>query len=330
MNNIKQIQDLAKKLLSEKKVDVVIGYEQGSLPLRSTPCFITKPEDASRLIWDATCSNNLSVYLPALFRAVRRSRNQEEKLRVGVVAKGCDSRSLVGHIKEKQVQREELYIIGVPCSGTVDLKKVNEAVGGKEVREAEIQGDSVKVKGNGFTKDLKLTEVLRECCLACQGNNPVISDVLVGSTAGEVKQKDPNAQVNAIEAMDLEEKWQDFQEEIKKCIRCYACRNACPLCYCTECFVDQSLPQWIGISDDLSDTAFFQLIRIFHTAGRCVDCGACAAACPMGVDLRKYTQKLNKDVEALFKYKIGQNVEEAPALQAFKTDDPQEFILEPE
>jgi len=326
MANVKQIQDLAAKLLSDKKVDLVIGYEQGSLPLKSTPCFITKPEDASRLIWDATCGNNLSVYLPALFRAVRRSRNKDEKLRVGIVSKGCDARSLVGHIKEKQVKREELYVIGVPCSGTVDLKKVNEAVGGKEVREAEIKGDSVHIKGNGFAKDLKLTEVLRECCLACQDNNPVLSDVLVGSKAGEVKQKDPNAQVNAIEAMDIEEKWQDFQEEIKKCIRCYACRNACPLCYCPTCFVDESGPQWVGKSIDPTDTMTFHFLRAYHCAGRCTDCGACERACPVGIPVRQFTKKLNKDAEAIFDWEAGLTLEQRPPLDVYRPDDYNDFV----
>jgi ferredoxin len=178
-------------------------------------------------------------------------------------------------------------------------------------------------------KEFKITALLRECCLACEDNNPILCATLLGDKAPAIKSKDVNAQVKSIEAMSIEKKWQDFQSEIKKCIRCYACRNACPLCYCPVCFVEQSLPRWIGITDDLSDTSYFQLIRIYHTAGRCVDCGACASACPMGVDLRKYTQKLNKDVAELFAYKIGKNVDEAPALAMFKLDDPEPFILEP-
>ena len=76
------IRETAGKLLSEKKVDLVIGYEHGTLPLRTTPCFIDKAEDAHKLVWNSSCDVNLAKY------AVGR----EEK--IAVVAKGCDARAL--------------------------------------------------------------------------------------------------------------------------------------------------------------------------------------------------------------------------------------------
>jgi len=106
--------------------------------------------------------------------------------------------------------------------------------------------------------------------------------------------------VKAFESRPSEERWAYFEKEMAKCIRCYACRQACPSCYCPECFAEQSRPQWVGIGEDASDTQVFQIMRIFHMAGRCVDCGSCVAVCPMGVDLRTFLKKLDKDAYELF------------------------------
>ena len=128
------------------------------------------------------------------------------------------------------------------------------------------------------------------------------------------------------ESWSADERWAYFTREFERCIRCYACREACPVCYCTECFVDQSQPDWFGKSDDLSDVMAFHLVRIYHVAGRCLDCGACDRACSMHIDLRTLGRKLEKDVRELFEYEPGMDVESAPLLGTFRPDDPQAFI----
>jgi len=114
-----------------------------------------------------------------------------------------------------------------------------------------------------------------------------------------------------------------------KCIRCYACRQACPSCYCKICFVEQTQPQFVGLSEDKTDTALFQMLRIFHMVGRCVDCGSCVSVCPMGVDLRTYLKKLDKDVVELFAQRAGASMDEVPPLSTYKEHDPEDFIYNP-
>jgi len=114
-----------------------------------------------------------------------------------------------------------------------------------------------------------------------------------------------------------------------KCIRCCACRNVCPSCYCRICFAEQSQPQWIGIGSDPSDTQLFQLMRMYHMVGRCVDCGSCVAVCPMGVDLRKFLKKLDKDAFELFDHRAGVSLEEPALLSTYRETDPEDFIFEP-
>jgi len=308
------IRDTAKKLFDEKRVDLIIGFEKGTLPLRSTPCFVRSSEEVEKLIWNASCENNLARYL----------RRREEK--VGIVAKGCDVRSIVSLIKEKQIPREQVFIIGVPCTGMIDRRKVEARSDGKEILEAEEKNGTLTLKGRDFNETINKEQFLHNSCKTCNHRNPVIYDVLIGDKVKENQGVNEYEEVEQFEAQTADKRWQSFTNEVSKCIRCYACRNACPLCYCRECFVDSSQLQWIGKTTDLSDTSIFHIVRAFHTAGRCVDCGACDRACPMGIDIRKLTKKIERDVKELFHYEVGVSLEDVPPLATFNPDDPQEFI----
>jgi formate dehydrogenase subunit beta len=88
-------------------------------------------------------------------------------------------------------------------------------------------------------------------------------------------------------------------------------------------------PAWIGVSTELTDSMIFHLIRIFHQAGRCVECDACVRACPMGIDLRTFTKKIASDVRELFGFTPGFDLEAPPPLITFTENDSQEFITEP-
>ncbi|MDD5775777.1 MAG: 4Fe-4S dicluster domain-containing protein, partial [Candidatus Omnitrophica bacterium] len=120
-----------------------------------------------------------------------------------------------------------------------------------------------------------------------------------------------------------------FTKEMAKCIRCAACRNVCPSCYCRICFAEQSQPQWVGISDDPSDTQMFQLMRMYHMVGRCVDCGSCISVCPMGVDLRKFLKKLDKDAFELFEHRAGASLDSPAPLSTYKENDKEDFTYNP-
>ena len=310
------IRSIARKLLQEKKVQVVIGFERGSMPLRSRPCFVRKEEDVERLVWDGFCENTLAAYLP------------KRKEKVAIVAKGCDSRAVVELIKEKQAQREQVILIGVPCRGMIDRTRVEANVAPKRILQAEEREDVLILNGSDFEQALSRSDLLHDSCKTCTHPNPVLHDVLAGQPLVE-KDGDSFSDIEAFDAMTSEERWAYVSKEVDKCIRCYACRNACPLCYCPECFVDASLPRWIGKSTDASDTMIFHLMRAYHLAGRCVSCGACERACPVGVDIRKLNRKLQKDVKALFGYEAGLSLDETSPLATFRPDDPEHFIVNP-
>jgi len=173
---------------------------------------------------------------------------------------------------------------------------------------------------------LKKGDFFPDNCKTCTHRNPVVYDILIGDKVEEQKDVDEFEKIKEFEAKPFDERWNYFTQEIKRCIRCYACRNACPLCFCKECCVDSSQPQWFGKSIELTDTQVFHVMRSFHTTGRCVDCGACMRACPMDIDLRFLNKKIEKDVRELFSFEAGTDLEEPPPLTTFKTEDPEEFI----
>lgn len=310
----KLLKEGVKRLLDGKQVELVIGYEKGTLALRTTPSFITSADDVERLVWNEFCENNLAKYLPG------------RKEKVAIVAKGCDVRSIVGLIQEGQITREQIFIIGIPCEGIIDRRKIESRLGKKEILEAACENGKILLRGEDFQEILKKDDFLYDSCKVCKYRNPIVFDLLIGDRVPESGGIDEYAEIREFEAKSADERWLHFQKEISKCIRCYACRNACPLCYCEWCLVDQSQPRWIGVTDNPSDVGIFHLFRVFHVAGRCVDCGACSRACPMNIDLRWLLKKMEKDVKELFGYEAGLSVEEVPPLATFKEEDPQDFI----
>ncbi|MFH1152571.1 MAG: 4Fe-4S dicluster domain-containing protein [Pseudomonadota bacterium] len=307
------IRDLSSALLKDGKVDMVIGFKAGTVPMATCPQVVRTPEQAQTLIWDSSCALNLANYLT----------NRKEK--IGIIAKGCDSRNIITHIIENKITREQLHIIGVPCTGMVDRAAVAASVGHEITACEEMDGTLLVTTAQGRASILK-SDVLKDNCRTCMHRNPVIYDDLAGELVTEPVLDDPFADVKAIEAMNTQEKWDMFDSLLKDCIRCYACRNACPLCYCPTCFVDESSPQWVGKGQDATDVRTFHFLRAFHCAGRCTDCGACEQACPMGIKVRHFTRKLVKDSFEIYGWEAGLTLNQRPPLDTFKPEDPDEFI----
>lgn len=278
----KQLQEIAAKLLAEKKVDRVIGYEAGYKSGVSRPAFITSPEDAKKLIMNKSCINNLTVYLPKL-----------KKQKLAVIVKGCDLKSVKELIKEKQILRENIIIIGVVCEGVS-----GRGDGGKNAKKCD-NCEDISVEGADFT---------------------------VGTykeSGNKVSYKD----VTDFEALSSAIKEEFWKKEFEKCIRCYACRNICPVCYCPDCFANRLTPEYLNKEVTPAENKVFQQIRMQHVFGRCTDCGACETACPVGIPLGLITRKLAKDAKDMFAYKSGVDMDTRPPLSTYKQDEEFEIIL---
>ncbi|MFX1282417.1 MAG: Coenzyme F420 hydrogenase/dehydrogenase, beta subunit C-terminal domain [Promethearchaeota archaeon] len=313
-----EMKQLARKLLTSKTVDKIIGYQQCSSTKETIPLIINDPTLVDNLVWNSLCDINLARYVD---RADKQSK-------IGIIAKGCVSRALIQLIYEKQINRDNIYIIGLNCGGMVDQRRIKEEVGNKEILEWEETEKEIVVKGKGFEKSFAKDEYMNYLCKVCKFPVPPIYDELIGGDKPKETINKNYEDIEEFEGKSPDEKWEYFSNELKNCIRCYACRQACPLCYCEECFCDQSQPVWFGKSTELSDTIIFHLVRSMHLTGRCVACGDCNTVCPVGIDLIPLTRKLEKIVKERFNFTVGLDLEKVPPLSDFRMDDQEEFMVE--
>jgi len=331
------IQEEARKLFDAGDIDVFIGFEQGTVPFSSRPVFITRddysadPAALEKLTWDSFGTSNLATYLLRYYanEPNRRKKREDPFPRVGIAVKGCDCRSVYNLAKERQVQRESVRLIGVPCTGMADARKIRDRCAGEIAQCSESDGSIEITTTDGESLAVKREEVLRDSCLECRFPEPQNTDVLIDGSARPAGDGGRD-RLEAFGQKSDEERWGYFSGELSKCIRCNACRQACPTCWCKECFAEQTDLKWIGAGSSLSDAMIFQITRIYHQAGRCVECDACYSACPMGVDLRTYTRKIAADVSDLFGYLPDFSLETSPPLATFSEADSDAFITDPE
>ncbi len=280
-----EIREIARKWLQDGTVEAVVGWEQGTVGDKTAPVLVRTPEEVDRLLFNERCTNNLMTYL------TRDPVRGMEK--VGIVAKGCDIKALVGLVQESQVAREKVKILAVTCPG---------------------------VKKDDGTVPVK--------CEACDVRTPSLYDELVGEEVPS--NPDPEARFRdlaKLDAMSPAERYRFWREHLDKCIRCYACRQVCPLCFCHRCIAEKNQPQWVETSPHPRGNFAWNLVRAYHLAGRCVECEACETACPVGIPLMLLNRSMARTVKEAFDYEAGRDPEAQPPLRTFNLDDDNSFIL---
>ncbi len=304
-----KLKEIIKQVLPD--VETVICWQEGFDKLNVTPIFITSAEQIDQVVWNPLCAQNLAGYLPS------------QKKKVAVAVKGCDSRTIVQYMQEGLIDRDNVVIIGIPCKGVVSKKKIQKAIGNEPVEDVSFADGSIKVKTPSGEKTFAIAEVCPTKCTSCQFPTPIVYDQL---TAEAIKSDKPAESVYAdvaeIEGKTLEERWAYFASEFDKCIRCYACRNACPMCVCQDsCIAETRDPHWITQRLSLDEKMMFHMIHALHLAGRCVECGECERVCPMEIPVAKLKKKINKEMKDLFDYTPGVNPEDRPPMYTFNVDE---------
>ncbi|MBQ1996357.1 MAG: 4Fe-4S dicluster domain-containing protein [Clostridia bacterium] len=306
-----------KELLQNGTVNRVLGWKKGDLPYNPEPAFFNNADELSEFVYDGFCGANLSKYM------IAASALEGKTL---VLLKPCDSYSFVQLMKEHRVDREKAYIIGIGCKGKLDIERIKaEGVKGIEkISGAEIDGacDTLKIDTIYGEKTVSYKDAMLERCHVCKGKEHRIYDELALESADTLDSERFQG-VEAIENMTPEQKFEFFKNELSKCIRCNACRNVCPACSCRKCVFDSTkFDSAQKANVDEFEEKMFHIIRAFHVAGRCTDCGECSRVCPQGIPLHLFNRKFIKDINTYYgEYQAGNNVEDETPLTDFTFDD---------
>ena len=208
--------------------------------------------------------------------------------------KANDTYSFNQLVKEHRVNRDNVYIVAVPSNGEAQKGKIH-------VVYDEIMDTDGKISA-------KKEESLED---------------------KETFNKERFEMIAKLEAMTADERFAFWQNELSKCIRCNACRNVCPACTCEQCVFDNPKS---GVSQKAAADSFeekmFHIIRAFHVAGRCTDCGECSRVCPQNIPLYLLNRKYIKDVDEIYgEYQAGEDTESRAPLNTYKTDDVEPSIV---
>ncbi len=330
------VRTVVEKLLESEIVEKVLAFGTGLDGDDLIPLFIEDRADAQKISF-------VSYYPSNLTRLLKDYGNKQKK--IAMVLRACDARGLVELAKRNQVKRNNIYMIGIECSGVAEPNTVKENDG-----DIYIYAETMMLGSKKKPVDLNL---VRENCRRCEYPLPTMADISCritqdGTTVSVYTAKgDEIVAAAGIEAEKVEEppaneladrakEWQEKQfsalkelgaekrltywlRQFDKCIKCYGCRNVCPVCYCKECVLG---PTRIVVKHgEYPPERMFHLTRLAHIADSCVNCGMCTAVCPMQIPLTKLYHMLNKELGSIFNYESGMDLDAPPPLGCFSEQE---------
>ena len=306
----------ASELLENGTVSCVLGWGAGEFGYDVTPTLFNTAEEMNKgFVFNDFCGANFSKYLV--------SKTQKLEGKILVFLKPCDTYSFNQLLTEHRFDREKVYAVGIPCEGMADISKIK-SITGEGISSVSFEGDAITVTtlyaDDPITVDC--SDVLAERCVNCKSKKHVAYDELLGEE-GDIVDSARFDEVARLEAMTPDERFAFWQNELSKCIRCNACRDVCPACTCEKCVFDNAAS---GVENKSPANSFeekmFHIIRAFHVAGRCTDCGECSRVCPQNIPLHLLNRKFIKDINEFYgEYQAGAEVGSRAPLVDYTTED---------
>lgn len=275
---------------------------------------------------------------------------------IAAVLKPCELRAFNELLKREQGSRDNILTISAVCPGVFPLKTV-------------ISGE-IERKLGSYLEDAekaKISDEIRPTCQACEHFVPYDADI----TVNMIGKKECEIFLNSEKAVELasgadfeitegkleSEILEKFRAERKarkekllqetdiasegfsglvklfgKCIKCRACREVCPICYCGLCTFDSSQhdSNAASLEKELEKkkgvrlppgTIFYQMGRVTHMGLSCVGCGMCSDVCPVDIPVSAIFIKAGKSIQDIFNYVPGRSLEEPLPTLIFEKDE---------
>ncbi len=102
------------------------------------------------------------------------------------------------------------------------------------------------------------------------------------------------------------ERLQFIMKETSRCIKCYACIENCPICYCVECSTKKP---YLVRPGQIPPDFMFHMIRFAHISDSCVNCGQCEENCPMEIPNTLFMHAQQVELEKMYGFTPGVNME---------------------
>ena len=162
----------AKELLEAGTVTRVLGWKLGEFCYDITPALFGDANELDKEFYFGDFAGaNLSKYL------VSETRKEDGK--VAVFMKPCDTYSFNQLLTEHRIDREKVYVIGIPCDGMLDSKKLTSAADSIKAVQVDTENVSIETLWDG-TVTVPRESVLAERCINCKSKKHVAYDELLG------------------------------------------------------------------------------------------------------------------------------------------------------
>ena len=329
------VTSLLKFLLESNTVEGVLNIKKEKDVYDGIPTFTTDADELIKTAGSLHCA-------PTMISDIIARHLKDEK--IAVTTKPCDAMAIDEIIKRCGINRDNIYMIGLNCGGTVQpivaekMIKLFYDIDPEEVVSEEInKGKFIVELADGTEKSVKIDDLedegygRRENCQRCELKIPRKADVACGnwgSSKGytfveintpkgeqliqnaidngyieakeasekqiKIRKKVENIMIKMAKKTQKKQLIKEYPEEMSeiftRCLKCYRCRDVCPVCNCKVCSLEKPYYEEDPFAEP--DPLMVHAIRMGHMAFSCINCGQCEDVCPMEIPLSKIFQKV--------------------------------------